>query len=212
MTTIAVLGGTGYVGAAVVAEAARRGHPVIAVSRSAPVVPVDGVRYVEALAEQVLPDVVESADVVVAALSPRGDNVGTLPRVYGELVDLADSETRLIVVGGFGSLRPAPGAARFAEGDGMPPHVIGEAREMLAVLQVLQAAPESLDWLFVSPAQSFGAHRAPGPARGTYRVSDDVALFDADGTSTIEVADFALAVLDEIERPVHRRTQIGFVY
>lgn len=212
MTTIAVIGGTGYVGAAVVEEAARRGHAVTAVSRSAPVAPVDGVRYIQGQADQVLPGAVESADVVVAALSPRGENAGTLTRVYGELADLAGPETRVIVVGGFGSLRPAPGAARFADGEGMPPHVIGEAREMLAVLHALEDAPESLDWLFISPAQLFGAHRAPRPARGAYRVSDDVALFEADGTSTIEVADFALAVLDEIERPAHHRTQIGFVY
>lgn len=212
MSSIVVVGGTGYAGSAIVSEAVRRGHDVTVVSRTEPASPVEGAEYVQRSAAEAAA-LVSDADVAVGALSPRGDNAGTLPDVYGTLAShAADHGTRLIVVGGFGSLRPAPDAPRFAEGDSMPPHVLPEAREMAAVLSDLQSSPDGLDWLFVSPAQQFGSHRTPGPVRGTYRVGGDVALFAEDGTSVIEVDDFALAVVDEIERPAHHRAHIGVAY
>jgi uncharacterized protein YbjT (DUF2867 family) len=47
MARISVLGGTGYAGSAVVAEAAQRGHTVTSISRNAPEQRIDGVEYVE---------------------------------------------------------------------------------------------------------------------------------------------------------------------
>lgn len=102
-------------------------------------------------------------------------------------------------------------AQRMADGDDLPPQFAGEAKQMNAVLTDLLAAPESLDWIYFSPAAQFGAF-APGEARGTYRVGGDVAFFDADGTSAISGADFALAIVDEIERPAHRRAQVSIAY
>ena len=74
MSRITVIGGTGYAGSAIVAEAARRGHQVTALSRSAPASGVPGVTYVQgdAADEAVLAPLVADAEVVVAALSPRG--------------------------------------------------------------------------------------------------------------------------------------------
>ena len=78
MASITVLGGTGYAGAAVVAEAQKRGHDVTAVSRTAPASPVEGVEYVtgSALDSGVLNRVVDGQDVVIEAVSPRGDMTG----------------------------------------------------------------------------------------------------------------------------------------
>ena len=45
------------------------------------------------------------------------------------------------------------------------------------------------------------------PSAGTYRLGGDVLLRDADGVSTISAADLALAVLDEVETPAHRRAR-----
>src|SRR4051794_34666457 len=107
MARISVLGGTGYGGGAVVREAARRGHEVVAVSRSAPQSAVPGVRYVSrsVLDPGVLKPVVAEADVVFEALSPRGDMAGKLEGVFADLVALAqESGTRLGVLGGASSL------------------------------------------------------------------------------------------------------------
>ncbi|GAA3861713.1 NAD(P)H-binding protein [Leifsonia kafniensis] len=213
MSTIAVIGGTGYAGSSIVKEAASRGHEVISLSRSLPVEPVDGVSYVRGTAADA-EQVVAGADIVIGALSPRAGTEGTLVATYTKLADLAAaSGARLIVVGGFSSLRPAPGAPRFAEGDDLPPEFAAEATEGNSVLTALStSAPENLDWLFVSPAATFGAYTEQGEPRGTYRTSTDVALFDAEGNSAIEGADFARAILDEIEKPTHHRSQIHFAY
>ena len=148
-----------------------------------------------------------------AHLSPRAGTEGTLVATYRTLADLAAAAgARLIVVGGFSSLRPARGARRFAEGD-LPPEFAAEAREGDSVLTALStSAPPNLDWLFVSPPAAFGAYTPQGQPRSTYRTSTDVALFDANGSSAIEGPDFALAIVDEIEKPTHQRSQIHFAY
>src|SRR6476620_5083598 len=212
MSTIVVFGGTGYTGGNVVREAASRGHQVIAVSRSKPKDSVPGVRYVVGKVEDVAPRVVPDADVVVAALSPRGDMAGRLVDVYAELVRLsAAAGARYLQVGGFSSLRPAPGAPRFVEGE-IAEEFRAEALEGEATrVMLLEQAPENLDWVFISPAGAYGAF-APGERTGRYRVGDEIALFDADGAATISGADFAIAVVDELARPLHHRAHIGIAY
>ncbi len=211
MTAITVVGGTGYAGAAIVAEAARRGHTVTAISRTVPGTQAEGVDYVTGDLTQSVPDIA-GAEVVVAALSPRGDNAGKLRDAYRSLAQAAATNgARFVGIGGFSSLRPAEGAPRFAEGDDLPPEFAAEAREMNDILADLATGSVDVDWLFVSPAAEFGSH-APGEALGRYRVSGEVALFDKDGKSAISGADFARAVLDEIETPTHHRAQIHFAY
>ncbi|MGV8978186.1 MAG: NAD(P)-dependent oxidoreductase [Cellulomonas sp.] len=211
MATITVIGGTGYAGSAVVKEARSRGHRVTSVSRNAPTDPVDGVTYL-ALPAAEAAQAIAGADVVVAALSPRGDNVGELPGTYRRLAAAAAEQgARFVVVGGFSSLRPAPGAPRFADGDDLPSEFAVEAREMNSILTELLAGALDVDWLFVSPAGKFGAY-VPGAAVGHYRVGEDVVLLDEDGESAISGADFALALVDEIEVPTHHRAQIHFAY
>ncbi|MFD0854941.1 NAD(P)H-binding protein, partial [Actinomadura adrarensis] len=74
MSRITVIGGTGYAGSAIVAEAARRGHRVTSLSRSVPDTPIPNVTYVQgdATDEATLRASVEGVDVVVGALAPRG--------------------------------------------------------------------------------------------------------------------------------------------
>ncbi len=212
MATIVVFGGTGYTGGNVVREAVSRGHQVVSVSRSEPEEPVEGVRYETGGAEEVAGRVVPGADAVVAALSPRGDMSGRLVEVYRGLAQqAAEAGARYVQVGGFSSLRPAPGAPRFVEGD-IPEQFRDEALEGEATRVLLaEEAPQGLDWVFVSPAGGYGAWAA-GERTGSFRVGNDVALFDADGGSNISGADFAAAILDEIERPAHHRAHIGVAY
>lgn len=211
MAKITVFGGTGYAGAAIAHQAQSRGHEVTVVSRNKPAAPIEGVRYVSAPADQAA-DAIKGADVVVATLSPRGDSAGTLGPIYLQLADQsAAAGARFIAVGGFSSTRPAPDAPRFAEGDGIPEAYAAEAKEMNAILEQLEAGATTADWLFVSPGGEFGAY-APGQALGTYRVGKDVALFDAAGKSAISGADFALAIVDEIEKPSLSKTQVHYAY
>lgn len=213
MARIAVLGGTGYGGAAVVAEAAKRGHTVTSYSRSEPVDRVDGVRYVtgSVLDEAVLADTVRDEDVVFVSLSPRGDMVGRVEGVVERLANLADAAgVRLGVLGGVSSLLLEPGGPRVYDAHPPAAEVKSEVDTGLALLAALQQAPASLDWFYVSPPLEFGAW-VPVPETGGYRLSDDVLLTAPDGSSRIGAADLALAVVDEIEQHAHprRRFHVG---
>lgn len=216
MARITVIGGTGYAGSAVVTEAAARGWDVTSYSRTLPGddMRVAGVTYVTgSLTDpEVRQRAVADTDVVLSALSPRGELDGRLGEVDRSLADLAGAAgVRIGVVGGFSSLRLEEGGQRMAEGDHLPPQFASEARQMNAILTDLLATPESVDWIFFSPAAEFGAY-APGEKRGEYRVGGEVALHDADGVSAISGPDFASAILDEFEKPRHRRQQVGFAY
>ena len=212
MTSITVIGGTGYTGSHIIREAAARGHQVTSLSRSLPAEQLPGVTYLAGSATDpdALRRAVTGADVVFAAISPRAGLGEDLLPLYADLADLAAaSGARLGVVGGFSALRPAAGAPRFAEGDDVPPEFAEEARVMAAVVDYLiDEAPESLDWFYASPAASYGAY-APGTPTGTYRTGGDVALFDDNGESAISGPDFALALVDEADKPRHHRTHFG---
>ena len=214
MSRITVLGGTGYAGSAIVTEAAARGHEVTSFSRSLPAAPVEGVTYVQGdvTDEAALSSVVTGADAVVGALAPRGPLAASFRDAYRTIARLSDAAgARLFVVGGFSSLRPAPGAPRFVEDlSQMPEEFHGEVQAVSALItDDLPAAPESLDWVFVSPAGGFGSF-APGERRGEYRVGDDVAV-QPDG-GAISGADYAIGLVDLVEQGDRHRAHVNLAY
>ncbi|MFI6350516.1 NAD(P)-dependent oxidoreductase [Streptomyces sp. NPDC050560] len=212
MSRITVIGGTGYAGSAIVAEAAARGHQVTAFSRALPAEPVPGATYVQgdATDEAALKAAVAGADAVVAALAPRGPLAAAFRDVNRTLARLAAAAgARLYVVGGYSSLRPAPGAARFVTDLSAVPAELHD--EILAgaalVMEDLPAAPATLDWVFVSPPLGFGAHM-PGERLGHYRLGDEVAVAPEDG-GAISAPDYALGLVDLLEKGDHHRTQVN---
>ena len=82
---------------------------------------------------------------------------------------------------------------------------------MAGVLDDLRVSAPELDWFYVSPAAAFGAW-APGEATGKYRIGGDVLLADENGDSNISGADFAAAIVAEIENRAHRRARFGVAY
>ena len=207
MTRITVLGGTGYAGGAVVREAARRGHQVLSVSRTAPADPLPGVTYLtgSVLEPGVLHQAFTDADVVFEALSPRGDMAGKVEGVFDQVLALArEHGTRLGILGGASSLLVSPDGPRLIDADPVPDEVRPEADLGIHKLEVLKATGDDLDWFYLSPPAEFGAW-VPSTETGEYRTSDDVLLRSPDGSSQISAADLALAVLDEIEQPRHPR-------
>ena len=213
MARIVVIGGTGYAGRHIVQEAASRGHEVVSISRSEPSAPVDGVTNVQGSVTDLdtLGDVFENADVVVSALSPRGDMEQAVIPALSALVDkLSGTATRVSVVGGAGGSLSAPGGPRLIDLD-FPDEYKHEAQVGVDSLALLQNADASLDWFFVHPAEVFGPW-AEGERTGSYRDGGDVVVRDADGNSTISGADFAIAVVDEIENGKHSRERFTVGY
>jgi putative NADH-flavin reductase len=224
MATIAIFGGTGYAGSAIREEALKRGHSVIAVSRSGP--PADSaqdgphvpggpdVQYqqgdvhddglVEALADE--------ADVIVVAIPGREINGRKLIDALGSLTTAAaKTGTRLGFVGGAGSLLVREGGPRVVDGPDFPEAHKNEALSHADVLAALRETSDDVDWFYLSPAAGFGSY-APGEPTGAYRVGGDVLVTDANGTSFISGADYALAFVDEIEQARHGRERFTVAY
>ena len=193
MARIVVLGGTGYAGRHIVSEAVSRGHEVVSVSRSEPSNPVPGAQNVQGSVLDLasLGDVFDGADAVVSSLSPRGDMENS-------------------VVGGAGGSLSAPGGPRLFD-QGFPEEYKHEAQVGIDSLALLEKTDDSLDWFFVHPAEVFGPW-AEGERTGHYRDGGDVIVRDAEGKSYISGADFAVAVVDEIEQGNHHRERFTVGY
>lgn len=104
----------------------------------------------------------------------------------------------------------APGGPRLID-SGFPEEFKAEAEEAIGVFEDLESSASDLDWFFVNPAAGFGGF-APGERTGKYRIGGDVMVTGDDGESYISGADLAVAVLDEIETPVHHRQRFTVGY
>ncbi len=206
MRTIVIVGGTGYAGGHIGQEALRRGHRVISYSRHAPDRPIEGVEYRTGSVTD--PGVVDraaaDADDLVIALRASDIDGGLVSHVPSLVSAAVTHGTRLSFVGGAGSSLVAPGGPRLVDTPEFREEWKPESLAHAAVLDALQAAPEALDWFYVSPAALFGAV-APGEATGSYRTGGDLLVTKDDGSSEISGADFALAYVDEIDRRAHPR-------
>ncbi|HWM82012.1 MAG TPA: NAD(P)H-binding protein [Pseudolabrys sp.] len=217
MARIHILGGTGYAGRQIARAATRSGHQVVSFSRDRPADEIERVAYRsgDVLDDAFLASAFDDADVVISALSAVGPfaEQGKLRALLRKAARMAaDRGVRFGVIGGAGSLLTEPGGPRLVDTPGFPEAAKPMSLELAGALDDLKAVQdERLDWFFVSPAANFGAH-APGEATGRYRIGGDVVLRDANGDSELSAPDLALAVVEEIERPVHRRRRFTVAY
>lgn len=206
MTTIAVVGGTGYAGGHVVREAVARGHDVTVFSRHAPAERVAGVTYeTGAIADRETLRQATAHQVVVVALPARATDAGPLVDALPALADsVVAAAGRLGVVGGAGSSLVGPDGPRLVDTPEFHDDWKPEALAHADVLAWLRDSDDRLDWFYVSPAALFGAY-APGEDLGAYRTGGDVLVTKDDGSSEISGVDFARAFVDEIEQHAHPR-------
>ncbi|MFT4245988.1 MAG: NAD(P)H-binding protein [Micrococcaceae bacterium] len=217
MTHIHILGGTGFAGSHIAHEAATRGHKVVSFTRKAPKDADNKVTYRtgDVREDTALDAAFTNADVVIVALSPRGsmDDMETFTKTIRKAAKLATTrDIRLGVIGGAGSLKVSADGPVLMDTPEFPDVIKPEATILAKVLEDLREnKDEKLDWFFVSPAAIFGAH-VPGKATGHYRLGKDILVADEDGNSEISGADFALAIVDEIEKPAHHRERFTVAY
>jgi putative NADH-flavin reductase len=214
---IVLLGAGGQVAQRIAHEAMQRHHDVVGVVRSAKAYRSDNERVTivegDATDANSIATVSKGADVVINALSPRPSPTGrpasSLPGAARAIIAgmKKAGASRLIVVGGAGSLEVAPGV-RLVDSPGFPPEYKSESLDSAAALDVYRSSAGDLDWTYVSP----GAELAPGPRTGKYRVGDDALLVDDKGKSSISFDDYAKALVDEIEHPTHSRARMTVAY
>lgn len=213
MARIAVIGGNGYAGRHIVAEAVDRGHTVVSVGRRLPSDRVEGATYLvgSLLTPSDLVARLEGVDTVVVSVPARGEMEGNVRPNVGELVRELPTEVRVGVIGGAGGSLIAPGGERLVDQASFTEEYKPEALEAIGVLEDLQASDFGHDWFYVHPAGGFGVWN-PGERTGSYRDGGDVLVVDADGESYISGADLAVAVVDEIETPKHSRERFAVGY
>lgn len=206
---IALIGATGFVGGAVLEELLQRGHVVTALARNpAKLAGRAGLNIVQAdaqVANQVAA-AVRGQDAVISAYNPGWD----APDLYNQFLRGHNAIVagvrqagvkRVLVVGGAGSLHVAPGVQlvdtpQFR--DQVPPNIVPGAQAARDALAALREEKD-LDWTFLSPPVGL----APGMRSGSYRVGGEEVLMAGDTPAGISVADLAVAIVDEIERPRH---------
>jgi uncharacterized protein len=214
VTSIAIIGGTGYTGGNIAREALGRGIEVTSVSRNAPAEPIDGVEYLTGdIADAALLERVSAEnDVVVIAIhAVDGENRPVLlPLTPAVAAAAKQGGARLGVVGGAGSSFVAEGGPRLIDTAEFHEEWKPEASSHAEVLEWLQANAGEQEWFYVSPAALYGSF-APGETTGAYRTNGDVLVTKEDGSSEISGTDFALAFVDEIVTPAHtgRRFTVG---
>ncbi|MFD3590713.1 NAD(P)-dependent oxidoreductase [Streptomyces sp. NPDC058683] len=231
---IGVIGATGGIGSRVVTEALDRGHHVTAFSRDATRIDEDRRnivwKSVDVLDSDAVAAVIPGLDVLISGFQPGNatkDIADTVarsiadPTVYATaaraLLKALESHprTRLIVIGGAGSLETEPGVVR-ADSDellhatldkiGLPREYAAAVRGHRDALNVLRTSNRL--WTYFSPAEDI----APGERTGRFRIGGDQPVLDAEGRSRISMEDSAVALVDEAELPrfVQRRFTIGY--
>jgi putative NADH-flavin reductase len=202
--SVSLIGATGNAGSRILAELARRRHQVTAIVRHPEKVPkLDGVVAIACDVNHVddLATTLEGHDVVVSSVHFLD---GQADKLIGAVRQAR--VPRYVVVGGAGSLDNGEGV-RLIDAGGVPEPYRHESRAGCAFLDMLQQTND-LDWTFLSPSAQFVA----GERTGVFRLGTDTALRDANGRSWISYEDYAVALVDEIERPRHSRCRFTVGY
>lgn len=219
---ILVYGATGNVGTHIVDEALARGHFVTAVSRDPSGITKRHPNLTVVAGDLLDPgsvrELVSGKDVVVTSVrGVIGDDKDpkkalqylAVVNVIEQLRALGDEAGRLVHVGGSGSLEVGEGKL-FA--DRLPKLFLPKKLELEIAGQILALeylrAVEDVEWSYATPPKNF----TNGDRTGNFRVGGDRLMQDERGRSRISRADFAVAVLDEIELATHTGRRFSVAY
>jgi uncharacterized protein len=214
---IALLGAAGNIGTEIRKEALGRGHRVTAIVRTAS-------RLAEELDQSVvvgdaydrdgLSRIVSGHDAFISAFSPdRSEPLENKPlrlrEAHRSIIGAAQASRvkRFILVGGVGSLWYEPGVL-VVDSPGYPQTNRANTLANIEILNRLREDDHGLDWTYVSPPRVIEA----GERTGRFRMGRDDLLRDENSVSRISRADFALAVIDELEKPAHIRGRFTVGY
>lgn len=201
---IALIGATGHAGSRILTELVQRGHSVTAIVRHPDRIPaLPDVTAVEADVHDTpaLAKFLTGHDAVISSVHfLAADAPAFLPAIRGSGV------RRYLVVGGAGTLEVRPGL-RLVDTPDFPALYHGESSAGAAFLEALRAVTD-LDWTFLSPSAEF----VEGSRTGKFRLGEDALLTDSQGRSWISYEDYAVAMVDELERPAHVRTRFTVGY
>lgn len=218
---IALLAATGRAGSTVLAELISRGHDVIAVARNPDKLPGNLPSSVTAVKDDFsdatrLAEIIAGADAVVSAFGPSSNDprytsdqdytdqlVGVTERAIAAVKKAG--VPRLLVVGGAGSLWFSPGVTVLDSGYWPEPYV-AIAKSHVKAFAALRAS--GINWSYFSPPMMI----EPGERTGKFRLGGDDVIFDSNNKNSISFEDYAIALVDELEKPEHERQRFTIGY
>lgn len=216
MKNVTLIGASGFVGTAILNELMTRGHKVTAVVRNPEKISVSNFNLTVTKADvadtDALTEACKGKDAVISAYNPGWTN----PNIYEEtlrnypLILKAAKRSgvrRLLCVGGAGTLFCAPGL-RVVDSGAIPDAIMGGVKSLGEFYLNTLLNEKDIDWVFFSPAGTL----EPGQRTGKFRLGKDDLIVDENGNSHISVEDYAVAMVDELEKPKHHyeRFTIGY--
>ena len=208
---VALYGASGKSGSRILKELVSRGHQVIAIARDPSRVPQSAPKVVikqDDLSEpKQIAAAIDGAEAVISAYAPPQEKPEEIVGVTQRQVDAFNYglKARLIVVGGAGGLNVAPGVSLVDSGY-LPEAYLPIAKAHVRALNVLRDS--TIDWTYLAPAADF----SPGERTGKFRLGKDELIADAQQQSRISMEDYAVALVDELEQPRHRRQRFSVGY
>jgi uncharacterized protein len=216
MKKIVLIGASGFVGSAIMKEALDRGHKVTAVVRNTEkittihknlIVKQGDVSLIENVTE-----ICRGSDAVISAYNPGWKNpdiAEQTTRVYKTILKgvRESGVKRFLIVGGAGSLFGSDGR-RLMDAGIMPESYLPAVRALAEIYLVDLMAEKNIDWVFFSPAGIL----EPGSRTGKFRLGKDDLIVNEKGESKISVQDYAVAMIDELEKPAHHRERFTIGY
>jgi putative NADH-flavin reductase len=200
---IALVGASGNAGSRILAELTRRGHDVTALARHPEKIAASAkvtAKKADVYDQAGLAALLKGHDAAISSVHFTASD----PKKLIEAVR-ASGVKRYLVVGGAGSLEVAPGK-KLIDTPEFPAIYKAEAAAGGVFLDLLKQEKE-LDWSYLSPSALFVA----GERTGKFRLGTDQLLTTEKGSS-ISFEDFAIALVDEVEKPAHsrRRFTVGY--
>lgn len=216
MKNVVLIGASGFVGTAILNELLSRGHQVTALVRNPDKVTKchPGLRVIKADVSDVpaIAGVARGKDAVISAYNPGWKNPGIYEetlRNYPLIVKAVKQSgvKRLLCVGGAGTLFCTPGL-RVVDSGAIPAEIMDGVKSLGEFYLNTLLPEKELDWVFFSPAGTL----EPGKRTGKFRLGKDDLIVDEQGKSHISVEDYAVAMVDELEREVHHRERFTIGY
>ena len=217
MANVVLIGATGFVGSSILNELLSRGHKVTAVVRHANKLPKNDI--LTAVEEDVanvdaIANIAKGKDAVISAYNPGWGNPD-IKRLteenYPKIVEAVKKSgvDRLLIVGGAGTLFVKPGL-RVVDSGAILAEIMDAVRSLGDFYLNGLTKEHDLDWVFFSPAGEF---EEKGERTGKFRLGkDDLIVDPATGTSHISVQDYAVAMVDELEKPAHHKERFTIGY
>jgi putative NADH-flavin reductase len=208
MKKIAVVAANGKAGQLIVEEALNRGFDVTAFGRSDN--KTKATQYVKKDVFELTKTDLQGFDAVVDAVGTWTLEtlhvVGQAAAYLSELV--RGTATRLVVVGGAGSLYVNAEHTSTVELQPFFPDAFKGVSAAHGLALAILRAEQDVKWTYISPAGDF---QAEGVRTGKYKLGGEELVLNSKGESVISYADYAIALVDEIEKGNHIAQRISVV-